>query len=192
MMPNSKYGDTTKRQLAESLKKSMTQKPLEKITIRELVEDCGLNRQTFYYHFEDIYDLLKWMFQQEAVSLLEKHEGIMVWQDGLLQLFHYLEDNRAICLCALHSLGHTHLKRFFYTDINSIVTRAVELISEEHALPNKNAAFLSHVLTLSLAGLMESWLLGEMDCTPEVLLAEVDILLQNQMKGAQINRSADH
>ncbi|MDL2318995.1 TetR/AcrR family transcriptional regulator [Eubacteriales bacterium OttesenSCG-928-A19] len=186
-MPNSKYSDTTKRQLAESLKKSMAQKPLEKITIRELVEDCGLNRQTFYYHFEDIYDLLKWMFQQEAVSLLEKHEGTMVWQDGLLQLFRYLEDNRAICLCALHSLGHAHLKRFFYTDINSIVARAVETLSEEHAIPQKNVTFISHVLTLSLAALMESWLLGEMDCTPEVLLSEIDVLLQNQMKGAQIN-----
>lgn len=189
-MPNSKYSDTTKRQLAESLKKSMAQKPLERITIRELVEDRGLNRQTFYYHFEDIYDLLKWMFQQEAVSLLEKHEGTMVWQDGLQQLFHYLEDNRAICLCALHSLGHAHLKRFFYTDINSIVARAVETLSEEHAIPQKNVTFISHVLTLSLAALMESWLLGEMDCTPEVLLAEIDILLQNQIKGAQLNLGA--
>ena len=55
--------------LAASLKKFMAQKPLNKITIREIVEDCGVNRQTLYYHFEDIYALGKWMFDQEAVEL---------------------------------------------------------------------------------------------------------------------------
>lgn len=95
----------------------MAATPLDKITVRMLVENCGLNRQTFYYHFQDIYDLLRWMFQEEAVSLLHQHEGALLWQDGLLQLFHYIEANRAVCLCALNSVGWDCLKRFFEADI---------------------------------------------------------------------------
>ena len=44
----------TKTMLCQALKKKMAQKPLDKITIRELADDCGLKRQAFYYHFEDI------------------------------------------------------------------------------------------------------------------------------------------
>lgn len=52
----------TKQALATALKELMTQKPIDKITIHELTERCGIRRQNFYYHFEDVYDLLRWMF----------------------------------------------------------------------------------------------------------------------------------
>ena len=51
----------TKKALAASLKKSMEKKPLKKITVSGIITDCNVNRKTFYYHFEDIYALLKWM-----------------------------------------------------------------------------------------------------------------------------------
>ena len=44
---------TTKRALEASLKKLLLQKPLNKITINDITEDCGVNRMTFYYHFKD-------------------------------------------------------------------------------------------------------------------------------------------
>ena len=121
----------TKAMLCQALKKKMVQKPLDKITIRELADDCGLKRQAFYYHFQDIYDLVCWMFQQEAVSLLRQHDGALLWQEGLLQLFRYIEQNRAVCLCALKSVGREHLKRFFKADIHTIIHRAVVQIGEE-------------------------------------------------------------
>ena len=49
---------TTKRALEASLKKLLLEKPLNKITINDITEDCGVNRMTFYYQFKDIYDLV--------------------------------------------------------------------------------------------------------------------------------------
>ena len=48
----------TKRALEQSLKNLLLKKPLTKITINDIAEDCGINRMTFYYHFKDIYDLV--------------------------------------------------------------------------------------------------------------------------------------
>ena len=67
----------TKQTLASALKELMAQKPMEKISIQEITALCGMRRQIFYYHFEDIYDLMRWMFQQEEVSLLQKREGAL-------------------------------------------------------------------------------------------------------------------
>ena len=50
----------TKRALEQSLKNLLLKKPLTKITIGDITEDCGINRMTFYYHFKDIYDLVEW------------------------------------------------------------------------------------------------------------------------------------
>lgn len=56
----------TKRALEASLKNLLLQKPLSKITISDITEDCGINRMTFYYHFKDIYDLVEWSCQEDA------------------------------------------------------------------------------------------------------------------------------
>lgn len=57
----------TKKALADSLRKIMTHKSFSKITVSEIIADCGVNRKTFYYHFEDIYALLHWMLEQESI-----------------------------------------------------------------------------------------------------------------------------
>ena len=73
--------EQTKHALAEALKVLMTQKPFGKISIHDITDRCGMYRQNFYYHFEDIYDLLRWLIQEEAISLLRQHEGTMLWQE---------------------------------------------------------------------------------------------------------------
>lgn len=75
--------EQTKHALAAALKEMMAQKSMNRITIHDLTERCGIRRQNFYYHFEDVYDLMRWMFQQEALTLLEGREGTLLWQEGL-------------------------------------------------------------------------------------------------------------
>lgn len=60
----------TKRALVASLKELMAEKPLDKITVTDLTEHCGVNRMTFYYHFKDIYDLVEWACVEEATRAL--------------------------------------------------------------------------------------------------------------------------
>ncbi len=174
---------STKQAICDSLKQLMQKKELNKITIAEIMEHCGMARQQFYYHFEDIYDLVRWMFQEEALSLLQQQEGTALWQDGLLQLFRYLQENRAVCLCALRSMGREHLKRFFHAEIYALIHRTIEEISEENGFHGKSidVELLTHFYVVSFAGLAESWLLGEIDKTPEELIRFTDTFLRDQI-----------
>ncbi|MDK2961900.1 MAG: hypothetical protein PWP20_1026 [Eubacteriaceae bacterium] len=58
--------NTTKRALEASLKNLLLKKPLDKITISDIANDCGISRMTFYYHFKDIYDLVEWACIEDA------------------------------------------------------------------------------------------------------------------------------
>ncbi len=183
--------DQTKHALAAALKELMAQKPIDKITIHDITERCGIRRQNFYYHFEDVYDLMRWMFQEEAVSLLRQHEGTLLWQEGLLQLFRYIEENKAVCLCALRSVGREHLKRFFETDIHAIIHRTVEQFGHEVGAISAGATeadieLTTHFYVVALTGMLESWLLGEIDRTPEELITFADRTLQDQVQGAKL------
>lgn len=176
--------ERTKRNLAAALKKKMAKKPLEQITIQELTDPCGMQRRAFYYHFEDIYDLVRWMFQEEAISLLKRQEGALLWQEGLLQLFYYLEENRAVCLCALRSPGHDTLKRFFGANLEAIFRQALEETAARLELeldPEGIPLFVS-----ALGGIMESWLLGSFSDTPEKMVSRINSFLQSHIYGIQV------
>lgn len=186
---NPSVSEQTKHALAAALKEAMAQKPLDKITISELTSACNIRRQSFYYHFEDIYDLLRWMFENEAVALLRQQEGALLWKEGLLQLFRYLEENRAVCLCALRSLGRDHIKRFFESEIYGIIHLTIEQLADEIGVRGHLDSFvdvetLTHFYVVALAGIMESWLLGEIDRTPEQLIQFADTMLNDQVRGA--------
>lgn len=183
--------EATKRELAAALKEQMARKPLARITIKELTDRCGLRRATFYYHFEDIYALVKWMFQEEAMSLLEEQQGSQIWTEGLLQLFQYIQDNRAVCLCALNSLGREHLMRFFEADIHALIYRTVEEIGNSIGITDTinegiDMELLTHFYVAALVGLLESWLLEKINHTPEELVTFVDVLLQDHIRGATL------
>jgi len=82
-----KTSETTCQAISGALKQLMTQKPLERITVAEIMDTCGMRRQHFYYYFTDIYDLLRWIFEKEALELLQQQKGVSLWQDGFLHLF---------------------------------------------------------------------------------------------------------
>lgn len=179
--------DQAKHALAAALKELIAQKPIDKITIHDITERCGIRRQNFYYHFEDVYDLMRWMFQEEAMSLLRQHEGTLLWQEGLLQLFRYIEENKAVCLCALRSVGWEHLKRFFETDIHAIIHRTVEQFGHEvgaisAGVTESDVELVTHFYVVALTGMLESWLLGEIDRTPEELIRSADCILQDHCR----------
>lgn len=188
---NPSVSEQTKHQLADALKILMVQKPMDKITISELTALCKIRRQSFYYHFEDIYDLLRWMIQNEAINLLQQQEGALLWKEGLLQLFRYLEENKPVYLCALKSVGRDHIRRFFEADIYAIIHRTIEQLGEDIGVQNNLNSFvdvemLTHFYVVALAGIIESWLLGEIDRTPEELIQFGDIILNDQINGAML------
>ncbi len=90
----------TKHALAESLKKLLLKKPLNKITINDLTTDCGISRMAFYYHFKDIYDLVEWTCLEESRKALQGKKTYDTWQEGLLQIFEAVYENKPFIINA--------------------------------------------------------------------------------------------
>lgn len=68
--------ELTKRAIQESFKKLLSNQPLDKITVKNITDDCGVNRNTFYYHYSDIYQLLEEIFLTEAQKSVERWRSV--------------------------------------------------------------------------------------------------------------------
>lgn len=81
------YENRTRKGLDAALRELLKQKPLDQIRVRELTELCGLRRQSFYYHFEDVYELFRWSIQRERELLLRRQEECLTWRQALLEVW---------------------------------------------------------------------------------------------------------
>ena len=86
--------ELTKKALAAAAAEILRKKSLDKITIKEITDACGLTRNTFYYHFEDIYDLLGWMLIKEADEILTRFSEEEQWEEGFLEGLSFLYENK--------------------------------------------------------------------------------------------------
>lgn len=80
MQPVSK--STTKKAIAFALKELLAEKLLNKITINDIAEKAEINRQTFYYHFQDIVDLIEWICMTDGDAVLKDNRTYETWQKG--------------------------------------------------------------------------------------------------------------
>lgn len=150
----------TKRTLAESLKKLMKKKSLSKITVSEIIADCGLNRKTFYYHFEDIYSLLKWIFENEAFETAKRFNLIVDYEEAIIFVMDYIEENDYIINCAYDSIGRDAMKKFFYADFHEAVATLIDSAEKEcgKVLSTNYKHFLCSFYIEALAGILIDWI----------------------------------
>lgn len=176
--------EMTRQLMADSLKKLMQDKPLHKISIREITDDCGLNRQTFYYHFQDIYALLEWIVEKEVFSVLEDTDNFLTWQDAGLYLLNYLQQNSVIVLCALNSLGRATIKQLLFKDIMSIATLFISHLASDIKVSEKAISHVARYYAISFGALLEDWLSTGMKIPPKELIEIVDTIASGTAKNA--------
>ena len=179
-----------KRKLADSLKMLMVKKSLKKITVREIADGCGANRYTFYYHFKDIYDLLMWMFQEEALSLVKKSENCLTWQEGFRLFLRWIMENNSVCKCALNDIGQEALREMFYQETKHLMTLFLADAKGSHQVSDEYLAFLGDFYIAALSGILLEWIRRDLDFSEDHLMLYLrPIMNQIRMSIQQAERA---
>ena len=124
----------TKDALASALRQMMRVKPIDKITVKDIVEICGVNRQTFYYHFDDVDDLLEWVFEDDAERVLPKEVVYERWMEDVMTFMDYLESNSLFTLNVYNSNSRLYMLRYLKSKLKACIegfaTCAIGFISQ--------------------------------------------------------------
>lgn len=148
---------TTKEALGNALKKMLSVKPIDKITVKDLVEECGVNRQTFYYHFDDVYDLLEWVFEEDA-NLALPHEIVFEeWSDDVVTYFRYLMDNRNFVLNIFNSNNRSYLLRYLKEKLHFCVHGFAVIVAEGKNIEWSDLEFVCEFYSNAAVGFISQW-----------------------------------
>lgn len=158
-MRNEEISLRTKQSLTTALKKSLESKSFSKVTITELIKECNINRNTFYYHFEDINALLRWMLEQEAIEVVKKFDLLVNTEEAIGFIMDYVDENKHIVNCLYNSMGYEAMKRFFYDDMIGVIRSTIDKGEQEMniTVDEQFKDFLAEFYTEAFAGMMINW-----------------------------------
>lgn len=177
----SKY---TKNALGESLKKLLLKKPLNKITVTEIVEDCGVNRMTFYYHFHDIFDLLEWVCLKDAEREIEEQRSNSGWEESLLHIFSKILNNKAFVTNIYQSVSSDYLERYIYRVSEAIFIRIIEEHDPDSSLSDKDKMFIASYYKHAFLGIILNWIDDDMQDDPKDIIEKLSILAKGGLANA--------
>lgn len=168
-MNHEEMNQRTEAVLIGTFKALMLKKPMNKITVSELVEECGINRKTFYYHFEDIRDMLRKMLKQDIEAIFSRGDLITDHDLIINSVLDYIEQNKVILKNMISCIGRAALDLF----LNSIVNKPIySLVCETEQKQNLSVGdeykrFLADFFTRAVSGVLIDWIENRADRNKE-------------------------
>ena len=146
----------TKKAIVEATLRLAEHHPLNKITVRDIVEECGITRNTFYYHFHDIYEVLEDAvddgFERLRASWKDSHE------DALLSLVEFCEKNKRIFVNLYKTIGHDNLTSFVRKRLRGVLLESLHAAAAGMEIEESDVALISSFYEEAMLGLFVSWL----------------------------------
>ena len=174
----------TKLALEQSLKKFLLKKPLDKITIKDLTDDIGISRMSFYYHFKDIYDLVEWSCLEDATRALDEKKTYETWQQGFLQIFEAVQDNKPFILNVYRCVHREQVEKYLQPLVDRLLLDVInEEIGEMH-IREEDKQFIARVYSYILIGLMLDWIKDDMREDPQQIVDRLAKLIKGSVSAA--------
>ena len=177
----------TKRALEASLKELLRHKPLDKITVSDLTDHCGVNRMTFYYHFKDIYDLVEWCCEEDAARALAGQKTYDTWQQGFLQILQSLQKDKVFYINVYHSISREYIEQYLYKLTYDLLADVVEEECRDAAVSGEDKALIAEFYKYGFVGMMLHWIDGGMKADYRELVQRLSTMLHGSILNAARN-----
>lgn len=174
----------TKRALEQSLKNLLLKKPLTKITISDITEDCGINRMTFYYHFKDIYDRVEWACLEDAKRALDEKKTYDTWQQGLLQIFEAVQENKPFILNVYRCVHREQVEKYLQPLVDQLMLDVIQEESASMVIREEDKQFIAKIYAYIFIGVMLDWIKDDMREAPQEIVARLVKLLRGSVTAA--------
>ena len=178
---------STKYALEDALKKLLLQKPIDKITINDLTEECGISRMTFYYHFKDIYDLVEWVCIEDGKRALQDKKTYDTWQEGMGQIFEAVLENRPFIMNVYHSISKDKIESYLYKLTYQLIADVVGEKCAGMELAEEDKRFIAEFYKYGFVGMMLHWIDGGMKADYRELVQRLSTMLHGSILNAARN-----
>lgn len=171
----------TKKALATAFLELLPTKPMRKITVSDIANRCGTSRMTFYYHFQDINDLLEWTIAQAANEALASNNTYETWVEGYADLLKMILRQKDLVLTGYNELSRTQIEDYLYKVTYLLVREVIDELAEGLEVDEKEKDFTADIFKYAVVGTVLDWIRHGMHEAPEVVVSRTATALEGSI-----------
>ena len=172
----------TKAAIREAFLSLLNERPLDKISVKDIAERSAVNRNTFYYYYADIYALVEEIFQMETEQFLEKLRGYESWEEAFLEATAFAAANRRAVYHLFSSDNRDILEHYYHKVTIAAITAYVRGQAEGLDVEEEDIRILAEFYTAALAGMTANWLRGGMKSSVDERIERLGRLLDGNVR----------
>lgn len=177
----------TQQAIMYSMLKLLQDKPLDKITVKDICEMCDINRNTFYYYYSDIYQVLEALINTETEKSLSEENQQDNFYEAYIKKYHLVLENKKVVYHLYNSKNRDILLKYFYAITENFIEKYVREEAKGKNLSEGDIKFIINFYSNSMIGNTLRWLQDGMQGEQETLIYKMSLSYQATIK-ALINR----
>lgn len=175
---------TTKLAIAFAFKDLLLEKPLNKVNVSDITERCGISRQTFYYHFKDVIDLVEWISVYYGEKILIDKTKNRTWQDSLICFFELMRKDKVFVTNIYHHSSLELLRTTLYRIVYPVVYDIVNDICKYSKVSEQDVVFFSNFYMYSIVDVVLEWIKNDMREEPTYIVNNISRLISGSIANA--------
>lgn len=178
----------TRKAIIQTFREMLEKTPLDKITVTNIIERCGINRNTFYYYFRDIYDLLESFFKEELEKVIEDNANES-WQNMLKDVMKMLKENKQIVYHIFNSLNREQLERYVFDSTNKQMYELVKKEADGLNVTDEDIRYIAEFYQYAFIGFFLKYLWSDMKPDVNESIDKISTFIKGNIRHALENCS---
>lgn len=174
----------TKKVIMEAFLELIREQTLDKISVKDIVEASGINRNTFYYYYKDLYDLIDDVFLTKTKQVLTRQQQYDTWLEEFREMSSFLIEHRQSISHIYYSKSRDVLERYIFTISGEMIRSYIEKLPESEEVCEEDRNFVCSFYSFSMVGMMLSWLKGDMQVETEEFLGKMAAIFEDTIREA--------
>lgn len=171
----------TRKVIRETFIKMLNERPLNKITVKAIVTACGINRNTFYYYYADVYAILSEIFQTELQTAIDEYNDTLSWEEGFLVATKFALENKTAIYHIFNSMQREELDNYIYNVAGNVMFRYVDKVSDGIAVSSKDKRLIASFYQCALTEMVLRWIASGMQEDPDTVIRRIGQLFDGNV-----------
>lgn len=148
----------TKNAIETAFLKLLKERNFEKVMVKDIVEECGLTRNTFYYYYDDTYNIIEDILEREVRRVIEEMEQGSSLMEATEDIFEFLDENPKIARHLFGSAKKDEIYRYVRSAVEIILRHYIEHYAENKAITEQDKRTIINVCKYVVQGMIDEWL----------------------------------
>lgn len=179
----------TKKIIQEEFIKILNERPLNKITVKDIASACDINRNTFYYYYTDIYAILSEIFQTELQIVIDEYNDTLSWEESFIVATKFSLQNKTAIYHVYNSMQKEELEDYLFNVSGNIMSRYVEKVSDGISASSGDKKLIASFYQCALTEMVLRWIASGMKEDPDTIIRRIRRLFDGHI-ALSLKRSA--